>query len=74
VKKGTKIDISSTWIYRRSLNTSTSYSTRALHNMMLICILTIGPDLMKYELFVQLSRLRYALKAQACNYLPLEHI
>ena len=35
VKKGTKVDILSSWIYRRGLNTSTSYSTRELHNMML---------------------------------------
>ena len=32
VKKGTKVDMSSTWIYERGLNTSTCYNTHILHN------------------------------------------
>ena len=31
MKKGTKVDMSSTWIYKRGLNTSTCYNTHILH-------------------------------------------
>ena len=31
MKKGTKIDVSSTWMYRRGLVTSTSHNTNILH-------------------------------------------
>ena len=42
MKKGTKVDILSTWIYRRGLNTLTCCNTHALHKTLALCIMKPG--------------------------------